>query len=159
MKKMGLQDRMNSLKPYFKGIEMYNDALIVRVSYPSNWKAYGSADERIMVTPSDSDPNETYYYADSSKATYDDMFDLIEETVKANNEISMKLKLLQEKGEELKELFSTLSYDELLTLKFVTSSQKQSKRKPRKKVKPDVVEAVAEEPKVEDIEVIEEEEE
>ena len=126
---------------------MYNDALFVRVSYPSNWKAYGSADERIMVTPSDSDPNETYYYADSSKATYDDMFDLIEETVKANNEINMKLKLLREKGDELKELFSRLPYEELKTLEFVTSASKKPKRSSRKK---------KEEAKVEEVKVMEE---
>ena len=91
---------MNDMKPYFRGIEMYNEALMVKVVYPNRWKAYPSNDGRIKVTPSDTDPNLTYYYADSKDTTYEDMFDLIEETIKANNDIVLKLKLLKEKGED-----------------------------------------------------------
>lgn len=118
MARKTLQERMNSLRPYFKGIEMYNEALIVRVEYPSNWKAYPSEDGTIKVTPSESSPNETYYYASSNDSTYDDMFDLVEETVKANQDILLKLELLREKTEELKELFSTHTYEELSSLSF-----------------------------------------
>ena len=42
--KINLQDRMASMKPYFKGIEMYNEALIVKVVFPNNLKAYDSQD-------------------------------------------------------------------------------------------------------------------
>lgn len=119
------------MKPYFRGVEMYNEALMVKVVYPDRWKAYPSDDGRIKVTPSDSDPNLTYYYADSNDTTYEDMFDLIEQTIKANKDIVLKLKLLREKGEELKELFSKLPYEELLTLKFVT--EKVSSTKPKRK--------------------------
>ena len=35
-----LQERMNDMKPYFRGIEMYNEALMVKVVYPPRWKAY-----------------------------------------------------------------------------------------------------------------------
>ena len=132
-----LQERMNDMKPYFRGIEMYNEALMVKVVYPPRWKAYPSSDGRIKVTPSDTDANLTYYYADSKDTTYEDMFDLIEETIKANNEIVLKLQLLKDKVEELKELFSQLSYDELKSIKFVTESVKTSKgrKKNAKKIK------------------------
>ena len=126
--KKSLQDRMNDMKPYFRGIEMYNEALMVKVVLPNNWKAYPSKDNRIKVTPSD-DGRMTYYYADSNDTTYEEMFDLIEETIKANNDIVLKLKLLKEKVEELKELFSRLPYEELQTLKFVTESVKNEKPK------------------------------
>jgi len=128
--KKSLQDRMNDMKPYFRGIEMYNEALMVKVVLPNNWKAYPSKDNRIKVTPSD-DGMMTYYYADSNDTTYEEMFDLIEETIKANNDIVLKLKLLKEKVEELKELFSRLPYEELQTLKFVTEGVK--KEKPKRK--------------------------
>ncbi len=132
-----LQDRMNDMKPYFRGIEMYNEALMVKVMYPNRWKAYPSADGRIKVTEGDNDKSLTYYYGDSKDTTYEDMFDLIEETIKANNDIVLKLQLLKTKVEELKELFSQLPYDELKTLKFVTESVKttKGKRKYTKKVK------------------------
>ena len=140
---------MNDMKPYFRGIEMYNEALMVKVVFPDRWKAYPSNDGRIKVTPSD-DGRLTYYYADSKDTTYEEMFDLVEETIKANNDIVLKMKLLREKGEELKELFSRLSYEELATLKFVTEKPKEAKpkRKYTKKKKE------AEKPKEEPIEYI-----
>jgi len=132
-----LQERMNDMKPYFRGIEMYNEALMVKVVYPNNWRAYPSDDGRIKVTPSDDkSSNVTYYYADSKDTTYEEMFDLVEQTIKANQDIVLKLKLLKDKVEELKELFQNTSYDDLLNLQFVIEKPTKPKRKyVRKKVK------------------------
>ena len=127
---------MNDMKPYFRGIEMYNEAIMVKVAYPNKWKAYPSDDGRIKVTPSETDPNTTYYYADSNDSTYEEIFDLIEQTIKANQDIVLKLKLLRDKVEELKELFQNTSYDDLLNLQFVIEKPTKPKRKyVRKKVK------------------------
>ena len=125
------------MKPYFRGIEMYNEALMVKVVYPNNWRAYPSDDGRIKVTPSDDkSSNVTYYYADSKDTTYEEMFDLVEQTIKANQDIVLKLKLLKDKVEELKELFQNTSYDDLLNLQFVIEKPTKPKRKyVRKKVK------------------------
>ena len=130
---------MNDMRPYFRGIEMYNDALMVKVVMPANWKCYPSSDGRIKVTPSDSDPNMTFYYANSNDTSYEDIFDLIEETIKANQDIVLKLKLLKEKVEELKEVFSTHTYEELQTLsfEFKTLEKPKAKRKYTKKKKED----------------------
>ena len=134
---------MNDMKPYFRGIEMYNEAIMVKVAYPNKWKAYPSEDGRIKITPSDSDPNLTYYYADSKDTTYEEMFDLVEQTIKANQDIVLKLKLLRDKVEELKELFQNTPYDDLLNLQFVVG--KKPKRKYVKKKKVEKLEAVEEE--------------
>ncbi len=131
-----LQERMNDMRPYFRGIEMYNEAIMVKVAYPNKWKAYPSDDGRIKVTPSETDPNTTYYYADSNDSTYEEIFDLIEQTIKANQDIVLKLKLLRDKVEELKELFQNTSYDDLLNLQFVIEKPTKPKRKyTKKKVK------------------------
>lgn len=127
---------MNDMRPYFRGIEMYNEAIMVKVAYPNKWKAYPSDDGRIKVTPSETDPNTTYYYADSNGSTYEEIFDLIEQTIKANQDIVLKLKLLRDKVEELKELFQNTSYDDLLNLQFVIEKPTKPKRKyVKKKVK------------------------
>jgi len=141
-----LQERMNDMKPYFRGIEMYNEAIMVKVAYPNKWKAYPSEDGRIKITPSDSDPNLTYYYADSKDTTYEEMFDLVEQTIKANQDIVLKLKLLRDKVEELKELFQNTPYDDLLNLQFVVG--KKPKRKYVKKNKVEKLEAVEEEKEI-----------
>jgi hypothetical protein len=141
-----LQERMNDMKPYFRGIEMYNEAIMVKVAYPKKWKAYPSEDGRIKITPSDSDPNLTYYYADSKDTTYEEMFDLVEQTIKANQDIVLKLKLLRDKVEELKELFQNTPYDDLLNLQFVVG--KKPKRKYVKKKKVEKLEAAEEEKEI-----------
>ena len=141
-----LQERMNDMKPYFRGIEMYNEAIMVKVAYPNKWKAYPSEDGRIKITPSDSDPNLTYYYADSKDTTYEEMFDLVEQTIKANQDIVLKLKLLRDKVEELKELFQNTPYDDLLNLQFVVG--KKPKRKYVKKNKVENLETVEEEKEI-----------
>ncbi len=144
-----LQERMDDMKPYFRAIEVYNSALMVRVVFPSNWKVYPSANDTIKVTPSETNANEVIYYADSSKATYEDMFDLVEETIKSNQDIVLKLKLLKDKVEELKELFSKLTYEELSTLKFVTDKPKEVKPKRKYTKKKKVEEKAPEVPKIE----------
>jgi hypothetical protein len=141
-----LQERMNDMKPYFRGIEMYNEAIMVKVAYPKKWKAYPSEDGRIKITPSDSDPNLTYYYADSKDTTYEEMFDLVEQTIKANQDIVLKLKLLRDKVEELKELFQNTPYDDLLNLQFVVG--KKPKRKYVKKKNVEKLETVEEEKEI-----------
>jgi len=124
-----LQDRMNDMKPYFRGIEMYNEAIMVKVVFPNKWKAYPSEDGRVKVTPSD-DGTMTYYYADSNECTYDDIFDLVEQTIKANQDIVLKLKLLKDKVEELKELFQATPYEDLVNLRFVLG---ETNEKPKRK--------------------------
>lgn len=146
---------MNDMRPYFRGIEMYNDALMVKVVMPANWKCYPSADGRIKVTPSDSDPNMSFYYANSNDTSYEDIFDLIEETIKSNQDIVLKIKLLREKVEELKELFSQHSYEELQTIRFELTEAKKDKPKRKYTKKKKEAEKQQEEPVEENNEEVE----
>lgn len=125
---MTLQDRMNSMKPYFRGLDVYNDAIIVKVAYPDTWKSYPSPDGKVSVTPSEYDDGITYYYADSNNTSYEEIFDLVEATIKENNEVLLKLGLLKEKVSELKEIFATKPYDELVRIQF--SFPKKGKSSP-----------------------------
>ncbi len=134
---MTLQDRMTNMKPYFRGIEMYNDGLIVKVAFPSKWRVYGSLDERIKVAQSDNGNGEFFFYANSNEATYDNIFDLIEEVIRVNQETALKLQLLKDKIEEMKNLFAENDYDRLSTLQFVmdkgTGKEKKGKKGKGKK--------------------------
>ena len=136
--KRTLQERMTAISPYFRGIDMYNEALIVRVVYPNKWKAYNSSDGLIEAAPSENNENEIWYYANSKECDFDTIFDLIEETIKANNEIHLKLELLKTKIEELKDLFSQKSYEELTRMRFifdVSAKKDKPKRKYTKRKK------------------------
>ena len=124
-----VEDYISKIGEYFEGIERYNDALIVRVKLPERWGTYPSSDERIKVAKSEEVPNEYYYYGSSNDVNLEDIFQLIIETIQMNKDVLLKIELLKEKVQELKELFDTKPLEELKTLKFVTEQPKKTKAK------------------------------
>ena len=128
---------------------MYNEALIVKMQYTTKWKEYGSLDDKIRTARSEEEPNLVYYYADSNISSYDDIFNLIEETIRVNQEMKLKLELLKDKFEELKEIFSDKPYEVLKTLEFSFKEPLKTKGKrkytKRKKVAQNAQECVIEE--------------
>ena len=133
--KKNLQDRIHGIEEYFRGIEMYNDCLIVKVVFPNRWNVSNSMDDAIKVAASETAANEYYYYADSNECDYDDIFDLIEATINGNKDTFLKLELLKEKVEELRSIFSdgTITVDMLRSLRFVMDEPKKKKGRKSKK--------------------------
>lgn len=136
-----VEDYILKIGEYFEGIERYNDALIVRVKLPERWGTYPSSDERIKVAASEEVPNEYYYYGSSNDVNLEDIFQLILETIQMNKDVLLKIELLKEKVQELKDLFDTKPLEELKTLKFVTEQPKKTKAK-RKYTKKKKVEEI-----------------
>ncbi len=132
-----LQDEIMKLGDYFRGIEYYNDALIVKVNFPPRWQVYPSKDGNIKPAKSESNVGEYYYYGNMNKVSLDDIFGVIKETIEANKDAELKIQLLNDKANELKELFKTTPYEKLLGLKFVIEEPKveKPKRKYNKKKK------------------------
>lgn len=126
-----LQSRIKNLIEYFKGIEINNNLIIVRIVYPNNWKAYPN--DNINVVRSEDDNTLWYYYADVNDVDIDKIFDLIEETINANKSAEEKIQLLREKVSELKELFSNESLDKLKTLEFTFNSKSKTNKKRKTK--------------------------
>jgi len=147
-----LQDEIMKLGDYFRGIEYFNDALIVKVNFPPRWQVYPSIDGNIKPAKSDNTTGEYYYYGDMNKVSLDDIFALINETIEANKDAESKIHLLNEKVIELKELFKRETFERLSNLKFVIEEPKQEKPKRKytrkKKVEENV--AVAEETNIDE---------
>ena len=147
-----MEDYISKIGEYFEGIERYNDALIVRVKLPERWGTYPSSDERIKVAKSEEVPNEYYYYGSSNDVNLEDIFQLILETIQMNKDVLLKIELLKEKVQELKELFDTKPLDELKTLKFVKENPKKTKSKRKYTRKKKVAESEEKQPTDESIE-------
>lgn len=132
-----LQKRISGLSPYFRGMEITNGTLIVKVLYEDKWGAYPSEDERVKIAKSEEMPNEWFYYADYEVVPMDEVFNLIEETIHMNKSAEKKLELLSQRFEELKTLFATESLERLETLHFVLDAEPKTKTKrkssPKKK--------------------------
>lgn len=143
-----LQDEIMKLGEYFRGIEYFNDALIVKVVFPTRWQVYPSIDGNIKPAKSDKETGEYYYYGDMNKVSLDDIFGLIEETVDANKDAELKIQFLNDKINELKELFKREPYEKLSRLKFIIEDEPKEKKAKRKYTRKKVKE-IKEEPKEE----------
>lgn len=132
--KKNLQDRIKDIKEFFKGIEIRENLFIVKIVYPNKWNAYDRNDGMIKAAKSDVIDNEWFYYANIDEVELNDIFDLVQETVKTNEDIYKKVELMKEKMEELKNLFQNESLEKLQTLIF-TFQEKKSKRTNKRKQK------------------------
>lgn len=123
-----LQERINKISQYFRSMEMTNGIIIIKVQYNNKWGVYPSDDNKIKVAKSEDTQNEWFYYGNFNDVTVDDIFDLIENTIEMNLSAAAKLELLNNKFEELKNLFATESLERLSTLKFVLSNKKNYRK-------------------------------
>lgn len=130
-----LQERIKNNIDYFRGMEMTNGITVIKVAYKDRWGAYPTEDDSIKVAKSDTVANEWFYYADTDSVDIEKIFDLIEETVEMNSTVTIKLELLSEKINELKQLFSKTSLTKLQTLQFVMDENVKEKPKKRKYTK------------------------
>ena len=135
-----LQDEIMKLGDYFRGIEYFNDALIVKVNFPLRWQVYPSIDGVIKPAKSDKVQGEYFYYGNMNKASLDDIFGLIKETIEANKDAELKIQLLNEKVNELKELFKREPYERISRLKFIIDDEPKEKKPKRKYAKKKKVE-------------------
>lgn len=131
-----LQERIKDNALYFRGMEMTNGILIIKVQFEEKWGVYPNQAETIKVAKSTETPNEWYYYGDFEVISFDEIFDLIEDTVIMNINAAKKIELLNQKFEELKNIFATEKLEKLETLYFgfnETTVKKPKKKYNRKK--------------------------
>ena len=140
MKKQTLQDRIKAIQDYFRGIEVKETLFILRVSLPYRWSAYNRDDEVIKVAKSDvPQANKTdaewFYYADVNEVDLNEMFDLVEETIRTNEEVNQKIELMKVRMEELKDIFQNETLERLQTLEFTFAEPQKRKKKTKQKAK------------------------
>lgn len=116
-----IQERINKLKPYFKGIKVAEDYNIVEVNLKKSWTI--PENEHVLVQQKEVKENTNLFYNMfyTNVKNFDDLLDYIEvEVINYNMEIEQKEELLRMKVEELKRVFENKSLDELNNLKFTT---------------------------------------
>ena len=136
MSKFALQDKIGEIKEYFSNIEIRDNLYIVKVYYPDKWKGYPSEDSLISVAGNND--NSWFYYANVAEVDLYDIFELIKDTVKTNEEKEKRVELMKIKMLQLKELFSdmTIPLNRLEELTFTLGTEtKKPKRSTRKSTK------------------------
>jgi hypothetical protein len=116
-----IQERINKLKPYFKGIKVAEDYNIVEVNLKKSWVIPDNEDVMVQQKEVKESSNVLYNMFYTNVKNFDELLDYIEaEVINQNIEIEQKEELLRMKVEELKRVFEDKSLDELNNLKFTT---------------------------------------
>jgi hypothetical protein len=112
----GIQERLDKLKPYVKGMRFVNTTSVVDVQLKENWIVPES--KVVLTKRGKSEENYFMFYSDDNSIGFDDILDHIEKIININVENEKKLELIKIKIEELKKHFETKSLNVLKTLKF-----------------------------------------
>ena len=116
-----IQNRLNKLKPYFKGLKIAENYRIVEVNLKSNWLIEENSHIEVQQKQIKEGSNILYNMFYSDTRSFDEILDFIEEKViNPNLEVEEKERLLRIKVEELKRVFENKNLDELSNLKFTT---------------------------------------
>ena len=101
----GIQERLNKLKPFVKGIRFVNTASVVDVQLKEGWSI--GDNDKILVKRGKTDENYFMFYSEDSSVSFDDLLDYVEKTININVENEKKLELIKLKIEELKKHFES----------------------------------------------------
>ena len=119
-----IQDRLNRLKPYFKGLKVADNYRVVEFNLKDNWLVEDDGTIELQQKKIHEKDNTLYSMFYSDKKSFDEIIDFVEEKVINHNlELEEKERLLRMKVEELKRVFENKDLDELNSLKFTTEDQ------------------------------------
>lgn len=110
-----------------------NEIYVFIVNFPEQWNAYPSDDNRILVKPADD--GSYFYMGEVNSVDYDDIVNLIKDTIEINLDAERKYSMYQEKVDELREIFgSKRTYQELSTVTICIDGKPYVKSAPAKTV-------------------------
>jgi hypothetical protein len=112
----GIQNRLDKLMPYVKGMRFVKNTAVVDVQLKENWTIVKS--DKILYQKGKNEENYFMFFSENGSSTFDDILDFVEKTINFNIENEKKLELIKVKIDELKRHFETKSLDVLRTLKF-----------------------------------------
>lgn len=151
---MNLQDKLISLSDYNIGFTMYDEKFLISITYKDTWSVIKPEDEEITFMK-DEKHNNIFYYTtplNGDPQHLQHIFDTIDETIAYNKELEDKIVLFNQKIEEMQDIFSKKTIEELRTMEFTFKSTKRkaSKRTPKKKEKKTSTETCVEEKQVQE---------
>ena len=142
---MNINERIKELGSYFKGLNIVEDTTFVLVKFPEKWKVFDETllNQNFKVYSGTKEGVDGIFFLTETSNGVDCLFDAINYVINENKAFEEKATLLQEKANELRELFITESLEKLRTLEF-TFSTKRSPKKTKNSVKREITQVVDE---------------
>lgn len=117
---MNIQERINNLGDYFKGMQVSaeNGIIYVTVQFHKGWACSEVTEHNFNVKAVQDDMPGLFYFFTDMEVGFDKIFDAIDYNIRFNEEAQAKVNLLREKIEELRTIFESEDIDTLKTLEF-----------------------------------------
>ena len=117
---MNIQERINNLGDYFKGMQVNaeNGIIYVTVQFHKGWACSEVTEHNFNVKAVQDDMPGLFYFFTDMEVGFDKIFDAIDYNIRFNEEAQAKVNLLREKIEELRTVFESEDIDTLKTLEF-----------------------------------------
>jgi hypothetical protein len=144
-----IQDKINSLKPYFKLFNIADGVAYALIEMPKKWVVPSDISEKFMISTKEVSGKDSgvYFFADMNENTnaIDSVFDSIEYTINFNKLLEERTEVFCELVNRLKEISSTEPVERLRKLQFVLPGdvKKRGRKKKDKKVNNVIEEAEA----------------
>lgn len=128
---MEIKQILATLSPYNVSLKIVKGCYLVSIVFDKKWQVAKPKNKKIHYQEKE---GISYYWGDMAKIEFDDIYNEINDVIVKNKEIAMTLKLLNEKLEELKKMFTKLPYEKLKYIKFIIDEPvvEQKKRPGRK---------------------------
>lgn len=131
---MNIKERIEKLKGVFVSFNITEGFTYALTKIPSKWILPDTIEQFQVSTTYDKSTG-GYYFVTKVDDGVENVFDAIDYVVKLNQSIEEKKQLLQEKANELSELFASEPIERLRTLEFVFKPQKKQVKKGKKNKK------------------------
>ena len=143
---MSIQERINSLGDYFKGMQVSaeNGIIYVTVQFQKGWACSEVTEHNFGVKAVQDEVPGVFYFFTDMEVGFDKVFDAIDYNIHFNEEAQAKVNLLREKIEELRNVFENEDINVLKTLEFKYKKKNTKISKSKKENNTTVIETVEE---------------
>jgi hypothetical protein len=141
---MSIQERINKLGDYFKGMQVSaeNGIIYVTVQFQKGWACSEVTEHNFGVKAVQDETPGVFFFFTDMEVGFDKVFDAIEYNINFNEEAQAKVNLLREKIEELRTIFENEDIDTLKTLEFKCKKKSPKTVKTKKNNNKPVIETV-----------------
>ena len=123
-----INDKIASLKGYFKGMNVAEGFVYVTVEFPEGWFINDDLCAHYEVRAAKEKNDGTYYFFTSMGIGFDAVFDAILETIKYNEVSALKKSLFLEKINELQKIFDEYQLETVIHEQYTQQKKKSSKK-------------------------------
>jgi hypothetical protein len=138
-----MQKRIEKINSYFTDFKISDGLAFITVNFSKKWQIPSNEllDEMFNVKCVNKNDGSGYYYFSPIENGLYNVFDAVDFTIEFNMNLEEKTNLLQEKINELKNLFVSLPIETLRTIKF-KYNEKQTKKNKKNKSNDEIVNQV-----------------